>query len=271
MTDHRGSRLGRQLLVGACVLVAVALVGAVLGPVWWLAAPDRAVGTSLGDGQVFTGTAQEVFAGEGWFALITAAAGMVTGYGAYMVQFCLSRLRIQDLRLVCLVGGFLGAAVATVLTWQIGTALDAPLHGAAAGAAHGESVTVGLQLRATAFLAAWPFLFVLQYGLLDAISMARGDLPGVPQPAPALRSEAEVAGVRVTDGSESTFTAPPSADGVSGGVPVTGHAPAAHDTPVTTEPLATADSAVTGHVPATAETPGNGGAPAVEPGERPAT
>ncbi|MFI6576546.1 hypothetical protein ACIBFB_12140 [Nocardiopsis sp. NPDC050513] len=263
MTDHRGSRLGRQLRVGACVLAVVALVGAALGPVWWLAAPDRAVGTALGDGQVFTGTAQEVFAGEGYFALITAAAGMVTGYGAYMVQFSLSRRRIQDLRLVCLVGGFLGAVVATVLTWQIGTALDAPLHEAVAGAARGESVPVGLQLRATAFLVAWPFVFVLQYALWDGISLVRGDLPGVPRPTPPPYSEADVAGVHAADGTESAFAAPlPTGAGATSEEPVTGHPASAHDSPVTSEPFATADSPVTDGTPDPSVT--------AEPGERPA-
>jgi hypothetical protein len=32
---------------------------------------------------------------------------------------------------------------------------------------------------------AWPFVFVLQYGLLDAVSIVRRDLPGVPPPPPA--------------------------------------------------------------------------------------
>ncbi|WP_116245196.1 hypothetical protein [Nocardiopsis sp. FIRDI 009] len=185
MTGHsRAEAARRALLVGACVLVGMALIGAALGPVWWLLAPERAVGTALGDGGVFTGAAQEVFAGEAYFALITGAAGMVTGYAAYMVQFSLARRRVQDLRLVCLVAGVLGAVAAAVLTWQVGTLLDAPLHAAAAAAERGESVPVGLELRATSFLTVWPFLFVLQYGLLDGISALRSDQPGVLPPGP---------------------------------------------------------------------------------------
>ncbi|WP_017600204.1 hypothetical protein [Nocardiopsis lucentensis] len=185
MTDHSRAGAARHaLLVSACVLVGMALIGTVLGPVWWLLAPDRAVGTALGDGRVFTGTAGEVFAGEAYFALITGAAGMATGYAAYMVQFSLARYRIQDLRMVFLVAGTLGAMAATVLTWQVGTLIDAPLHAAAAAAERGESVTVGLDLRATSFLVVWPFLFVLQYGLLDGISALRSDQPGVLPPAP---------------------------------------------------------------------------------------
>ncbi|QUX30721.1 hypothetical protein KGD83_09605 [Nocardiopsis akebiae] len=172
----------RRLVVGACVLGALLLLGAVLGPLWWGLAP-RAEGTALGGGEVFTGTTEDVFAGEGWFALITALTGLVTGYTAYMAQFPLSRRRFQDLRMVCLVAGFLGSLGGAVLTWRVGAALDGPAHAAVEAAEPGATVQTGLQLDATAFLLIWPLVFVLQYGLLDAISFLRRDLPGVPRHA----------------------------------------------------------------------------------------
>src|SRR5699024_5577655 len=55
----------------------------------------------------------------------------------------------------------------------------------------GEKITVGLQLEATAFLVVWPFVFVLQYGLLEAIGLTRRDLPGVVLPDPARDPGAE--------------------------------------------------------------------------------
>ena len=174
----------RQLAAGACVLGALVLLGALLGLVWWQFAP-RAEGTALGDGQVFTGTTEDVFAGEGYFVVMTALAGLVVGYGAYMVQFPLALRRLQDLRLVVLVAGFLGSVAGAVLTWRVGVALDGAAHAAVAAAEPGSTVVTGLHLDATAFLVAWPFVFVLQYGLLDAISLVRRDLPGVPPSAPA--------------------------------------------------------------------------------------
>ncbi|GAB3717272.1 hypothetical protein [Nocardiopsis nanhaiensis] len=175
---------GRGLVVGVCLFGAVALLGALLGPLWWWLAPRPEVAV-LGDGEVFPGTSEEVFAGEGYFVLITAVAGLVTGFGTYMVQFALSRRRFQDLRLVCLVAGALGSAAASLLVWRIGTALDAPAREAVLAADAGETVTAALQLQATAFLIVWPFVHILQYGLLDGISLLRGDQPGVPGPAPA--------------------------------------------------------------------------------------
>lgn len=183
--DRRGaSGVGRALLVGASAFGAVALLGAVLGPLWWWLAPRPEV-TALGEGNVFPGTSQGVFAMEGYFVLITAVAGIVTGYSCYMVQFSLAGRRMQDLRLPVLLASFLGAVVATLLVWRIGVLLDAPVREAVLAAAPGDTVTAALRLQATAFLVVWPFVHVLQYGLLDGISLLRSDQPGVPEPDPA--------------------------------------------------------------------------------------
>ncbi|OOC54764.1 MULTISPECIES: hypothetical protein [Nocardiopsis] len=177
------SAVKRQSAAGACVLGALLLLGALLGPLWWQIAP-RAEGAALGGGEVFTGTTEAVFAGEGYFVLITGLAGLVTGYTAYMAQFPLARRRFQDLRMACLVAGCLGSLGGALLTWRTGVALDGPAHAAVAAAERGATVQTGLQLDATAFLLVWPLLFVLQYGLLDAISFVRRDQPGVPDPVP---------------------------------------------------------------------------------------
>ncbi|MEU3308710.1 hypothetical protein ACWGSK_24230 [Nocardiopsis sp. NPDC055551] len=175
------SRVGRGLAVAAAVFGATALLGALLGPLWWWLAPRPEV-TALGEGEVFAGATEEVFAGEGYFVLITALAGIVTGYACYMIQFGLSERREQDLRLPLLLVGFLGAVVGSALVWRIGVALDAPAREVLLAAEPGDTVTGALQLQALAFLIVWPFVHVLQYGLLDGISLLRSDQPGVPEP-----------------------------------------------------------------------------------------
>lgn len=175
------SRVGRGLAVAAAVFGATALLGALLGPLWWWLAPRPEV-TALGEGEVFTGATEEVFAGEGYFVLITALAGIVTGYACYMIQFGLSERREQDLRLPLLLVGFLGAVAGSALVWRIGIALDAPAREVLLAAEPGDTVTGALQLQALAFLIVWPFVHVLQYGLLDGISLLRSDQPGVPEP-----------------------------------------------------------------------------------------
>ncbi|WP_017615853.1 hypothetical protein [Nocardiopsis salina] len=178
----------RALVIVLVIFAAIAAAGAALGLLWWGLAP-RPEGTSLGDGEVFTGTTEDVFAGEGYFLIMTAIAGLVSGYAAYMLQFPLARRRVQDLRLPVLLAGVLGSATGSLLTFWVGTSLDGALHRGVAEASPGESVTVGLQLDATAFLVAWPFVFVLQYGLLDAVSVVRRDLPGSPGLRPLDRFE----------------------------------------------------------------------------------
>src|SRR5699024_4715079 len=93
-----GPPIARHLGVSAVIVGASAVLGSLLGLLWWVIAP-RSEGMSLGDGQVFSGTTEDVFAGEGYFVLMTAVAGLVTGYLVYMVQFPLARRRMQDLRL----------------------------------------------------------------------------------------------------------------------------------------------------------------------------
>lgn len=175
------SGVGRGLAVAAAVFGVMALLGALLGPLWWWLAPRPEV-TALGAGDVFAGATEEVFAGEGYFVLITATAGIVTGYACYMIQFRLSERREQDLRLALLLAGFLGAVAGSALVWRIGVALDAPAREVVLAAEPGDTVTGALQLQALAFLVVWPFVHVLQYGLLDGISLLRSDQPGVPEP-----------------------------------------------------------------------------------------
>ncbi|WP_017587273.1 hypothetical protein [Nocardiopsis ganjiahuensis] len=229
-SDTGASGAGRGLAVGAAFLGGVVLLGALLGPLWWWLAPRPEV-VVLPDGGVFTGASETVFAGEGYFAVITAVAGLVTGYVTYMVQFSLARRRFEDLRLVGLVAGALGSAAASVLLWRIGVALDASARETVLAADAGDTVVAALQLQATAFLVVWPFVHILQYGLLDAFSLLRGDQPGVPEP---VRAEAPAPGVPVTG-------TPVSGDPVPGAPasgPHTGDAsaPASHGTAATPDP-----------------------------------
>ncbi|MEU3022856.1 hypothetical protein ABZ644_09235 [Nocardiopsis alba] len=178
------SGVARALIVAACVFGAVVLLGALLGPLWWWLAPRPEV-TALGEGEIFPGTSEEAFAGEGYFVVITAVAGMITGYLCYMAQFTLADRRLQDLRLPLLLVSAVAAAVAAILVWRIGVALDAPAREIVLTADPGDTVMGALRLQATAFLVVWPFVHVLQYGLLDGVSLLRSDQPGVPEPEPA--------------------------------------------------------------------------------------
>lgn len=234
------SGAGRGLAVGAAFLGGSVLLGALLGPLWWWLAPRPEV-VALDGGGVFTGASEAVFAGEGYFVVITALAGLITGYATYMAQFSLARRRFQDLRLVGLVSGALGAAAASLLVWRIGVALDASAREVVLAADPGDTVVAALQLQATAFLVVWPFVHILQYGLLDAFSLLRGDQPGVPEP---VRAEEQLPHAQVSDGSAPAPRVPtpqpqnPHTPASHGPVPHAPgpHTPVPHDTTATPAP-----------------------------------
>ncbi|MBV2362529.1 hypothetical protein [Streptomonospora nanhaiensis] len=173
----------RQLRTAAAVAGAVTALGPPLGGLWWLVAPrpDVTVGTG---GEVLPYPVTETtFAVDGWFALMAMAAGLVCGYAAYMVQYRLAARVRADLRLACLLGLALGSAAGSAAAWQTGTLLDAAQFADAVAAAEpGDVVESGLRLQALSALVAWPFVAVLQYGLFDAVSLWRGDVPGARPP-----------------------------------------------------------------------------------------
>ncbi|MDA2807212.1 hypothetical protein [Nocardiopsis suaedae] len=173
-----------RLAAGGTVLGAVALLGVPLGVLWWWLAPRPEVTVGL-DGQPLPYPVSETaFAVQGHYALIAAGAGMATGYGAFLVQYRMARRRAGqgrpplDVRMVCLLGLVVGAALGAVLMWRTGVLLEGDAFARALAAAEPRDViTDRLRLDATAALVIWPFVAVLQYGLFDAVSTWRGDVP----------------------------------------------------------------------------------------------
>ncbi|MFW5417416.1 hypothetical protein J0910_12465 [Nocardiopsis sp. CNT-189] len=186
----------RRWTAGAAVLAAVALLGIPLGALWWGISPRPEV--TVGDGgTVLPYPATEAsFAVQGRYALIAAGAGMVTGYCSYLAQYRLARRAaerpgggpVPDLRMACLIGLTAGSAAGALLLWGTGVLLDGnTLERALAAAEPGDAVTDRIRLDALGALVVWPFVAVLQYGLFDAVSIWRRDLPtdGVSAPPPA--------------------------------------------------------------------------------------
>jgi hypothetical protein len=168
----------RRWAVGTATAGIVAAVGMPSGLLWWLIAPRPDV-TAIGDGTTAPFPVSETnFAVDGWFAVIMMVVGIATGYGAFLVQYRLAARDRTDLRLACLLGTAAGACVGAVIAWRLGVLLDAAeFQRALDAAAPGEVIRSGLRLNALSALAAWPFVAVLQYGLFDAVSMWRRDLP----------------------------------------------------------------------------------------------
>ncbi|MBB4930985.1 hypothetical protein F4561_001805 [Lipingzhangella halophila] len=168
----------RQLAVGAAVLGSVAALGIPLGLLWWLIAPRPEVTVVGASETVPLPVSEAMFASEGYFAIIALCAGVASGYGAYLVQYRLPVSRGTDFRMVCLLGLVAGAIAGSLLAWQVGVGLDSRgFAQALAAAEQGDRIEAGLRLRTLGILLVWPFAGVMQYGLFDAVSMWRSDLP----------------------------------------------------------------------------------------------
>ncbi|WP_285756816.1 hypothetical protein [Nocardiopsis ansamitocini] len=168
----------RKIAAGAVVFGCVALLGAPLGLLWWLIAPRGQVTVTTGGTTVFYPLSETVFAGEGYYALMMLVAGLLTGYLAYLAQYSSTRRHGVDLRMPTLLGISAGALAGAVLAWVVGVGLDVfSASGAQSFAAPGDVVEQGLSLRSHSALLLWPFVAILQYGLFDAVSLWRGDLP----------------------------------------------------------------------------------------------
>ncbi|WP_017557870.1 hypothetical protein [Nocardiopsis baichengensis] len=181
---------------GGAVLGAVAALGVPLGLLWWWLAPRPEVTVGADGRPLPYPLGEAAFSVQGHYAVIAAGAGIATGYCAYLVQYRLARRRAEqgrpplDMRMACLLGLAAGAVLGAVLVWRTGVLLEGDAFAEAlAAAAPGDVITDRLRLDATAALVVWPFVAVLQYGLFDAVSTWRGDVPAVS--AAAAESDAD--------------------------------------------------------------------------------
>ncbi|MFC7328339.1 hypothetical protein [Marinactinospora rubrisoli] len=210
----------RHFVVGGTALGIVTALGLPLGLLWWAVAP-RAEMTVSRDGEPLPYPLSEaLFAAEGHFAIMMAATGLACGYAGYLAQYRWSARHRVDLRLAMLLGVTAGTALAGVVAWRTGVLLDAPTaREALAQAAPGDIVPAALDVRSVSALLMGPFVAVLQYGLFDAISMWRRDLPFLPdEEAREPQAEQEIR-ADPADGAEPSPARPPvlrSEDGATG-------------------------------------------------------
>ncbi|QVQ54679.1 hypothetical protein J4H86_04775 [Spiractinospora alimapuensis] len=167
----------RHLVLGGATAVAAAVLGPLVGILWWWIVPRDE--TTVGPGGELQPPEPTtlLFLDEAYFSVLGAVVGLVCGILAYLAQYRASAASGTDLRLAGLVGVTLGTGLAAVLAWRTGLALDAgTVARAMADAGEGDTVPVAMELRAYGALLLWPFTAVLQYGVFDAVSIIRRDL-----------------------------------------------------------------------------------------------
>lgn len=156
-TPRRHPARAALLAVLAWVLLVV-----VAGGAWWLLAPQPEVATD-GRVRIAPGLTELDAAQDGWFTLLTAAAGLVTGL---LVLRRRDRLGAPAV-LTALVASTLGALAVRALggalsSWRSGPRSPALSSGVRDRLAEGvQAVPSGLELHATVALVAWPLLSAL--------------------------------------------------------------------------------------------------------------
>ena len=141
----------RILRVTAELTAVAAGIAVVVALLWVRIAPDVALRVS--DGGAFLDEVQgaKVFGRDGWFAVLTAAAGVLTGVYGWLRH----RQDPVALAIAAAVAGVVGA----VLAWRLGVRWGPqPLEAQVAAASDGDTLTAPLGVDATGVLLAWPIL-----------------------------------------------------------------------------------------------------------------
>lgn len=167
----------RYLAVGGGTAGAIALLGPIVGFLWWWIVPRPETTVGPGGEPLPPDPSTVLFLDEAYFSVLGAVVGLLCGIGAYLAQYRVSAATGVDMRLAALIGMIAGSAIAAVLAWRLGVTLDtAAVERALAAADEGDTITMAVDLRAYGALLLWPFAAVLQYGVFDMVSILRGEL-----------------------------------------------------------------------------------------------
>jgi hypothetical protein len=172
----------REVRTGAVVVVGLLLVGAGLGVLWHLIAPTVPLVVDENGELAFVDVSvpQEFIGSDGWFAVIAALAGLVTGIVVW------GRARRQPFG--ALLGMAVGGVLASVVMWRVGVYLGPPELPSASdpNLAVGDMIEAPRRLGAKGLLALWPAVAVAIYLVLDLVTE---DVPDDPAElsAPSVR------------------------------------------------------------------------------------
>lgn len=146
----------RDLFGAVAVVAAMALVGLLLGVVWYLIAPRLEFRVGPSDDLLPVGAVESeaLVAADGLFVALTALVGLAAGLAGWLWRSVRGPAVVVGLA----AGGVVGALVASWIGHLLG-------HGPSAAALHqvGTVVQVPLSLRSKAALAIEPFLAVVVY------------------------------------------------------------------------------------------------------------
>lgn len=161
----------------AVTVVIQALIGVMAGLLWSAVAPRAPYLVTPEGLRLADPATQAIIAADGWFAVITGAAGLIAG----IVAFVPGRHRPLGV-LLGLTGGGL---VAACLAWWVGNTVNLGPATVTASGVTGNVVPGALELTALGVLVAWPLAATAVFAVLLAATAYRdsplsqpGDEPG---------------------------------------------------------------------------------------------
>ena len=155
-----------QLRIGVPAALVITMLGVPVGLLWTVVAPRTAYIVAAGHAFLGDPETQTLIAADGWFATLTAAAGLFCGIIGYLLAG-----RLGDMGLLTALAA--GGTAAAIVAWRVGhlVGLSAFQHLVRTGRA-GVTVRAALDLHATGVIIAWPLIAVIAYGLLEALDLA---------------------------------------------------------------------------------------------------
>lgn len=155
-----------QFRIGIAATLLIAVLGLPIGLLWTAIAPRTEYVIISGKAFLANPEGQSLIAADGWFATVTAAAGLICGVGAYLLA---GRLREFGLLSALAAGGTAAALLAWGLGHRIGMA--AFQHQVRTGR-DGTTARAALHLHAVGVVIVWPLIALLAYGVLEALDVA---------------------------------------------------------------------------------------------------
>lgn len=161
-----------QLRIGVAATLVIAVLGVPAGLLWTVIAPRTTY--VIASGKAFLGNpeSQTLIAADGWFAVLTAVAGLLCGIVAYVLAG-----RFRELGLLGALGVG-GTAAGLVAWWAGGLVGRSAFQHQVRTARDGTTVKSALDLHAAGVVIAWPLIALVAFGLLEALDVARRESRG---------------------------------------------------------------------------------------------
>jgi hypothetical protein len=156
-----------QLRIGVAATLVIAALGVPAGLLWTTVAPRTTYVIAGGKALLGDPESQTLIAADGWFAVLTACAGLLCGVVAYVLAG-----RLREMGLLAALGA--GGLAAGLIAWWTGSMVGrSSFQHMVRTARDGTAAKGALDLHAVGVVIAWPLIAVVVFGLLEALDVAR--------------------------------------------------------------------------------------------------